>query len=111
MFVDMVRPSAPVKLKNRRNKGRRVAPEAAMSPSPGSEVDQIATSVVAKRKSSVICSTLMNGIRMIVAIPARSPKESTAAMENLFRLSSLRCQTKAIGNSPNIQSAKKESPE
>jgi len=39
MFMDMVRPSMPVKLKNRRNNGRRVAPEAAMSPSPGSEVD------------------------------------------------------------------------
>lgn len=168
MFMDMVRPSMPVKLKNRRNNGRRVAPEAAMSPSPGSEVDhcggcqtyencskkmvwkgksEFSNSLIMLEESLKRFSTYNSNIcrckekivgnlqhsnewdsddsgntgptyyqrRLLIGRNQegayRSPKESNAAIDNLFRLSSFRCQTKAIGNSPKIQSTKKESPE
>ena len=63
-------PNSLERRKKDRKRGRRVANEQAVRPIPVSAVDQIATSVVAYRKSAWLARSLTYGMRTIVAMEA-----------------------------------------
>lgn len=63
-------PKSLERRKKERKSGRMVAKEQAAMPMPVSDIDQIATSVVAYKKSAWLARSLTYGIRIMVAIDA-----------------------------------------